>query len=138
MIIKVEIDSERAKSLYGMTQDREKFIKTLPITEDSATVVTENYYEITLELGIIILLLDGFKATGESSHREVIGYLEKINILDQEETSITQDLRLKRNYSRYEGRRISKDYLTNKKRKIEEIIIKLRKAAEKRINKQGV
>jgi len=135
MIIKVEVDGERAKSLYKMTAEREKFIKTLQVTQESSTIVTENYYEIILELGTIILLLDGLKATGESSHREVIEHLGKVNILNPEETNITQDLRLKRNYSRYEGKQISKDYLLTKKERFEDIIIKLRKAVEKRISR---
>ena len=133
MIIKIEIDGERAKSLYSMTADREKFIKTLAVTDESTTIIAENYYEIIQELGTIILLFDGLKATGESAHREVLDYLGKINIFNPEEMSIVQDLRLKRNYSRYEGKRISSSYLIQKKKALEDIIIKLRKAVEKRI-----
>lgn len=133
MLLKIEVDSERAKSLYQMTLNREKFIKTVEVNENSATIIAENYYEVIKELGIIILIFDGLKATGESAHREVIDYLSKINIIDSEETSLTQDLRLKRNYSSYEGKQISSSYLTNKKQKLELIISKLRKAVEKRL-----
>jgi len=136
MIIKIEIDSERAKSIYNMTLEREKFIKTLEINANSATIIAENYYDIIKELGTIILLFEGLKATGEFSHREILEYLEKINLLNPQEASIAQDLRLKRNYSSYEGKPISQDYLVQKKKFIEEIISKLRKAVEKRMNKQ--
>lgn len=136
MIIKIEIDSERAKSLYEMTLKRERFIKTLEINENSSTIISENYYEIIKELGTIVLFLEGLKATGESAHREIIEYLGKINILNPEETSIAQDLRLKRNYSSYEGEQISEHYILQKKKFLEEIISKLRKAAEKRLNKK--
>jgi hypothetical protein len=136
MIIKVENDSEKAKSLYEMTLSREKFIKTLEINDNSSTIITENYYEIIQELGTIIFLFEGLKATGESAHREVIDYLGKINILDSQEVSIAQDLRLKRNYSSYEGKQISQNYLIQKMKFLENIIIKLRKSAEKRLNKK--
>lgn len=135
MIITIEIDSERAKSLYKMVLDREKFIKTLEITQESATIITENYYEIVLELGIIILFTEGLKATGESAHREIIDYIGKINLINPEEINLAQDLRLKRNYSRYEGKQINKEYLIQKKIKLEEIILKLKKAVEKRLNR---
>ena len=68
--------------------------------------------------------------------KKVIEYLEKINILNPEEASIVQDLRLKRNYSRYEGKRISKDYLVIKRKILEDIIGKLRKAVEKRLSRK--
>jgi len=135
MIIKIEVDSERAKSIYKMTLNREKFIKALEITQESVTIITENYYEVILELGTVILFTEGLKATGESAHREIIDYLGKINIMNPEEVSISQDLRLKRNYSLYEGKQINKEYLIQKKSRLEEIILKLRKAVEKRLNK---
>lgn len=138
MIIKIEIDSERAKSIYEMTLNREKFIKTLEINDNSATVITENYYEIIKELGTIILFLEGLKATGESAHREIIDYIGKINILNPEEVGIAQDLRLKRNYSSYEGKQISQSYLIQKMKFLEDIINKLRKAVEKRLNKKKI
>ena len=133
MIIKIEMDSEKAKSLYKMALNREEFIKDSLITDTSATIIAENYYDTIKELGIIILIFEGLKATGESAHREIIEHLEKINILNVEETSIIQDLRIKRNYSSYEGKAISKEYLQQKVKKIQEIINKLKKAAEKRL-----
>jgi len=133
MILKVEIDSEKAKSMYGMTRDREKFIKTLEVNDNSATIITENYYEIIKELGTIILLFEGLKASGDYAHKEIIDYLQKINILNGNETDLVQDLRIKRNYSSYEGKKISKEYLFEKRKGIEDTILKLRKAVEKRI-----
>lgn len=133
MIIKIEPDSEKAKSIYRMTHERHNFIKTLEITDSSATIIAENYYEIVKEFGTIILLMEGLKATGDYSHREIIEHLGKINILNLEESSLCQDFRVKRNYSSYEGKPISKNYLIEKKSLIESIIQKLKKAVEKRI-----
>jgi len=133
MIIRIEPDMEKAKSIFRMTSERQEFIRTLELTELSATVIAENYYEIFKELGTIILLVEGLKATGDYSHREIIEYLEKINLLNSQEALIGQDLRVKRNYSSYEGKPISKSYLIEKKPQIEAIIQKLKKACEKRL-----
>ena len=134
-MLKVEIDSEKSKSMYKMTLDRENFIKTLEINDNSATIITENYYEVIKELGTIILLLDGLKASGDYAHKETIDYLQKINIFDEGETSFVQDLRTKRNYSSYEGKRISKEYILERRKNLEQVISKLRKAVEKRLKK---
>jgi hypothetical protein len=133
MIIKVQIDTEKAKSIYQMTKEREEFIKTLEINDNSATVITENYYEIIKELGTILLLLDGLKAAGEYAHKEIIEYLEQNRVIDSFEASISQDLRVKRNYSSYEGKRISKEYLVEKKKSLLDITKKLRTAVEKKL-----
>jgi hypothetical protein len=133
MIIKVQADNEKARSIYRMTKDREEFIKTLEINDNSATVITENYYEIIKELGTILLLLKGLKATGEYAHKEIIEHLEQSKFIDSFEASISQDLRIKRNYSSYEGKRISKEYLAGKKKSLLDIIKKLRSAVEKEL-----
>jgi hypothetical protein len=133
MIIKVQIDTEKAKSIYQMTKEREEFIKTLEINDKSATVIAENYYEIIKELGTILLLLDGLKAAGEYAHKEIIEYLEQNRVIDSFEASISQDLRVKRNYSSYEGKRISKEYLVEKKKSLLDITKKLRTAVEKKL-----
>ena len=108
MIIRTTPDKEKARSLFSMTEHREKFINSLLVSDDSATVITENYYEIIKELGTIILLVDGFKTIGEYAHKEIIEYLAKNKVLDSSEAEIADDLRTKRNYSSYEGRKISK------------------------------
>jgi len=133
MIIKVQIDTEKAKSIYRMTKEREEFIKTLEINDNSATIITENYYEIIKELGTILLLLEGLKATGEYAHKEIIEYLEQNRVIDSFEASISQDLRIKRNYSSYEGKRISKEYLAEKKKSLLDITKKLRTAVERKL-----
>lgn len=127
MLIKTNIDKEKAKSIYSLLSSRKRFIESLKIDETSSTVISENYYEIIKELGVILLLLRGLKVYGEYAHKEILDYLEKENILTKEEAMISQDLRIKRNYSSYEGKPISKEYLLSKKEKLLKIIAKLNK-----------
>ena len=126
MIIKIAPDKEKAKSMLELIKDREKFILSLSINEISSTIIAENYYEIIKELATIIALLDGFKATGENAHKELIEYMSKYKELSEDEVVLMNDLRIKRNKSSYEGKKIDKSYLENKKTKLLNIIAKLK------------
>jgi len=130
MIITTKPDKEKAKSIYALLLNRKKFLESLKLDETSSTIIGETYYEIIKELGVILLLLKGFKVYGEYAHKEILEYLEKENILTKEETFISQDLRIKRNYSSYEGKSISKSYILSKKEKLLLIISKLDKKVE--------
>lgn len=127
MIISTKPDKEKAKSIYFLLLSRKKFLESLEIDETSSTIAGETYYEIIKEFGVIILLLNGLKAYGDNAHRDILDFLGKEKILTEEEISISQDLRIKRNYSSYEGKPISKEYLFSKKEKLSRIIAKLDK-----------
>ncbi|MFH1364999.1 MAG: hypothetical protein ABIH28_00225 [archaeon] len=89
MIISTKVDKEKAKSIYALLLNRKKFLESLKINENSSTIIGETYYEIIKELGVVILLLKGFKVYGEYAHKEILEYLEKENILTKEETFIS-------------------------------------------------
>ena len=131
MIIKASVDKEKARSIIKMTEDTEEYLNSLEIKGISASLIARNYYEIIKELGIVILLLDGYKAVGDYAHKEIIAYLGKKNVINGSELAIADDLRIKRNYNSYEGRSISADYLVNRKKDILRIIKKLRDFIEK-------
>ena len=131
MIIKASVDKEKARSIIKMTEDTEEYLNSLEIKGISASLITRNYYEIIKKLGIVILLLDGYKAVGDYAHKEIIAYLGKKNVINGSELAIADDLRIKRNYNSYEGRSISADYLVNRKKDILRIIKKLRDFIEK-------
>ena len=105
---------------------RERFINSLVLNDDSATIITENYYEIIKELGTIILLIDGFKTIGEYAHKEIIESLDKYANFNTEEISVLQDLRIRRNNSMYEGKQTEPSYLKNYKNFLLKIIDKLK------------
>lgn len=133
MIIKVTPDKERVKSMITLIENRIDFVKT--INESSfSTIAAEHYYEIIKELTASILLLDGIKAIGETAHKELIESLAKYKEIEEHEIKTIDDLRIKRNKSCYEGKKIDASYLENKKAKLITIIEKLKSMLNKKID----
>jgi hypothetical protein len=132
MIIRITPDKEKARSMINMIKDREIFLSSVDIGKFS-TIAAENYYEIIKELASVTLLLDGYKATGENAHKDLIDYLNNYKEITEEEIIIMDDLRIKRNKSSYEGKRIESIYLQNKKDKLILIINKLKKLVNNRL-----
>lgn len=100
--------------------------------DEFSTILTENYYEIIKELATAILLIEGLKAVGDYSHKELLEYLSNYGF-SQFEINIMDDLRSKRNKSQYEGKQIEKDYLENKKEFFNKIILKLEETLNKKL-----
>ena len=123
-MIRIKPDIEKAKSILSMTEDRIDFLNKI---EDIKfiTVIVENYYEIIKELTTAVLLIDGFKAVGEYSHKESIDYLSKMEFLE-DDIMFMQDLRVRRNKSSYEGKKIDDSYLERHKIKLDELVKKLK------------
>lgn len=135
MIIKVTPDKERVKSMIKLIENRLDFVKT--INEASfSTIAAEHYYEIIKELAASILLLDGIKTIGETAHKELIESLAKYKEMEEYELKIINDLRIKRNKSYYEGKKIDSSYLENKKAPLIKIIGKLKTLLNKKITKE--
>jgi len=131
MLHKVFPDKEKAKSILNMAIDREKFISSVKL--DYPSIIAENYYEIIKELSSALLLLNGLKAIGENSYKEILDSLNKYSNLDDFYISVLQDLRIKRNKSLYEGKQIDSSYLESKRKIILEIIDKLKKIVEDKL-----
>ena len=126
MLHKIFPDTERAKSIFRMALEREKSIFSLD-KQRFTTIVTENYYEVIKELATSLLFLNGIKAIGENAHKEIIDALKKYAGFKDEEISVLQDLRLKRNKSMYEGKQINFSYIENNGDLLLKIIDKLKK-----------
>lgn len=132
MIIKVIPDKEKIKSILELTKERENFVSTID-HEKFSTNATENYYEILKELTGALILLDGLKSIGENAHKDLIDYLVHYKEFSEGEIIFLQDLRIKRNNSSYEGKKIDPSYLRNNKNKIIEIIRELRRLIKKKL-----
>lgn len=132
MIIKINQDIEKAKSIKNMVKDREEFIKEINI-EKFSTIITENYYEVIKELATAILLTEGLKSIGENAHKDLIDYLSNYEEFSEEEIFLMQDLRIKRNQSSYEGKQIDKDYFMSRKERFDKIINKLKQILNKKL-----
>ncbi len=133
MIIKVIPDKEKVKSMIKLVEKREEFVSSIDEIK-FPTNAAENYYEIIKELAAAIFLLDGFKATGESAHKEIINSLAKYKEFDESEISILDDLRITRNKSSYEGKQVEISYIENKKDKLLSIITKLKGLLNKKLS----
>jgi hypothetical protein len=132
MIIKISPDKEKARSMIKLIDDRMKFINSINNPEFS-TIIAENYYEIVKELASAIILLDGFKAIGEFAHKELFEFLSKYKDFEEFEIALMDDLRIKRNKSCYEGKKIEYSYIENKGRDLKRIIGKLKLLLNKKL-----
>lgn len=132
MIIKVTSDKEKAKSILQLVKERENFVSTID-HEKFSTNATENYYEIIKELASALILLDGLKSVGENAHKDLIDYLINYNEFSEGDIIFLNDLRIKRNNSSYEGRKIDPVYLINNKKKIIELIERLANIVKRKL-----
>ena len=130
MIIRITPDKERAKSILALIKERESFVATIN-PQQFPTLAMENYYEIIKELATCLLLIDGQRAVGEQAHKDLLEYLANYREFFQHDLVFLNDLRIKKNNSSYDGKKIEPVYLANNKTKILEIIDRLKKMINK-------
>ena len=132
MIIRATPDKEKVKSILQLIKERENFVSTID-HEKFSTNASENYYEIIKELANALLLLDGLKTTGEYAHKDLIDYLINYKEFTESDILFINDLRIKRNNSAYDGKRIDSNYLINNKNRILELIERLKKTIKMKL-----
>ena len=125
MIVKIQSDIERAKSITNLLIERENIIKTLN-HESFPTTILENYYEIIKELITALMYIAGFKTTGEGAHIETIDFLKNYKEFSEYEISILQELRIKRHGSQYYGKVPPPEFLNQNRTIFKEVIDKLK------------
>lgn len=133
MIINITPNKERAKSILKIVQERKKTLKYIK-KSGFATSIAEHYYEIIKELLTAILYTQGKKSIGKESHKDLIAEISKQETLNKQESSIINDLRIKRNKSQYYGEDIPSNYLNNYERNLIDIIKKLEIELSKKLN----
>lgn len=126
MIIKVTPDIEKVKSILQLIKEREEFVSSIDHNKFS-TNATENYYEIIKELANALLLLDGLRTIGEYAHKDLIDYLINYKEFSESDIVFMNDLRIKRNNRAYDGKKIDPSYLVNNKKRILELIERLKR-----------
>ena len=132
MIIKVTPDKEKVKSILLLIIEREDFVSSIN-HEKFSTNASENYYEIIKELANALLLLDGLKTTGEYAHKDLIDYLINYKEFSESDIIFMNDLRIKRNNSTYDGKKIDSSYLANNSKRILELIERLKKLIKRKL-----
>ena len=107
-----------------MALEREKFLLS---KIDYPNIIIENYYEVIKGLSSALFLLNGIKFIGENAHKEIINNLPKLVNFSAYDISVLQDLRVKRNYSLYEGKQFYVSYIENYQKFFDDTIDKLKK-----------
>lgn len=129
-------DKEKAKSIMRMVETTLEMIKTIDIKKYASNVLKE-YYDAIREMMTTILLIDGYKTVGEGAHKKLIEYLDKnYDQFTEYEISLLNDLRITRNKISYNGFFITEDYLERKRKDILNIILKLKKVINKKLEKK--
>jgi len=123
----VSPDIDKINSILKMCSVRLKFARKQEIDDETASLITEDYYEIIKELLTALLLKNGFKA---NNHECLISFL-KVNYPDLEyETGIIHELKNIRNRISYDGIFVEKQYLVSNKLEFEHIIDILKELIE--------
>lgn len=134
-LIKITPNTEKAKSILKMVDTTLEMIKFIDKTKFPSNVAKE-YYEVIRELISVILLLDGYKTSGDGAHKKQVDYLEtNYKDLTMTEIKLIDDLRTTRNKIVYDGFFVNTSYIDRKLTEILEIIEKLRKIINNKINK---
>ncbi|MBI2085307.1 MAG: hypothetical protein HYT71_02220 [Candidatus Aenigmarchaeota archaeon] len=131
--IKITPDKEKAKSMLSMVETTEKMISTIDEKMFTSNIVAE-YYNVIRQLMTAIMLLDGFKTTGEGAHKSLILYLNNnYEEFSEYEINLIDELRITRNKIEYDGFFVKYDYVQRKKEHIISVISKLKQTIVKRL-----
>ncbi len=115
----ISFDEDKIKSILKMCSVRLKFIKKQIIDDETASIITEDYYEIIKELLTALLLKNGLKS---DNHECLISFFKKNYPNLEYETGIIHELKFIRNRISYDGFFVEKEYLNKNKLEFEHII----------------
>jgi len=127
-IRQTEADHEKIKSILKMCSVRHAFLQKQEIDEETASIITEGYYEIVKELLTALLLKEGLKS---DNHECLISYFKQKYPQHEYETLIMHELKNTRNRITYDGIFVKKSYLDQNKLEFDHIIKMLRELIEK-------
>ncbi|MEK6873414.1 MAG: hypothetical protein AABW91_01095 [Nanoarchaeota archaeon] len=129
-IFKITKDIERAEDLFQMAQERLKEIITI-LPKEKYYKITEEYYEILVQLMTSLMYSDGYKTL---SHVALIEYVAENNKdLSPNEIKLIDTLRKFRHGTVYYGKKIGSEFLINHEDEIKVIIGKLSKIVKNKI-----
>lgn len=135
-IIKISPNKEKARSIMRMVNVNLERIEATDKKRFVSSIV-KDYYDSIRELMSVVLLLDGFKATGEEAHKNLIDFFKKnYSILPEREIFLVDGLRVIRNKISYDGFFVNQDYLNRNLKEINHIINKLKLFIDNRLIKE--
>ncbi len=121
MIINIRPDKEKAAALKKMAAiTMERLGKTDAEKYPSNTLV--DYYDIIHKLMEALTLREGIKIKGEGAHQELIDFLAKNKVFDEQSRAFLQQMRDIRNQISYEGFMVHNNYVTLNMKQIKSVI----------------
>lgn len=127
---KVEVDQEKALSIFKMCLVRERVIPMIQRDEETISPVTEDYYEIIKELLVCLMLLHGMKS---KDHECLIAFFKEYYPEYDAEVAVIHELKKVRNRIDYEGFFVPESYLKMNELEFKHIITLLRKKIEAKV-----
>ncbi len=118
-IEKIECDSDKIRAILKMGKVRLRFFQKQDADEETATLITEGYYDVIKELLIALLLKEGLKSM---NHECLISYFKKKYPQYEYEIQCIAELKTIRNRITYDGDFINKNYLDKNRIEFEHII----------------
>jgi hypothetical protein len=130
MITTTSPDKQKAGSLRKMAEITiERLGKTNMEEYPSNTLL--DYYDAIHNLMEAITAMEGTKIKGEGAHQELIDYLAKRGVLNEQTRQFLQNMRDYRNRISYEGFMVQNNYIRLNKGLIEKIIKSLSEQLER-------
>jgi hypothetical protein len=121
MIIKIQPDKQKAKSLGGMAKVTLKRLKEIKKEKYPSNTLTD-YYDIIRKLMDALNSLEGIKIKGEGAHSQIINYVCNKYELGSSIKYFLQEMRDYRNRISYEGFSVRENYIKVNTKRIEMII----------------
>ncbi len=118
-IRKISCDEDKIKAILKMCSVRLKFAKKQEIDDETASLITEDYYEIIKELLTALLLKNGLKS---DNHECLISFFKEKYPNQEYEINMIYELKNIRNRISYDGIFVEKQYLVKNKLEFEHII----------------
>ena len=83
----VDVDPEKINSLVGMAKRRLNFVKSIKTTEENASFIFDDYYEVIKELLIALMLKKGIRSKNHQClftfFAKEFNYEAEVNIIKQ-------------------------------------------------------
>ena len=120
-------DRQMAKAILKMIEVRMKALNLVD-RKEFASLVVEDYYEITKEAITALMALDGYKTL---SHEVLVAYLKEFYPqFSESEILLVDQLRQLRNKIAYRGFFITHDFLERTEARMKSIVSKIKRILE--------
>jgi len=126
-IKRIEPDNEKIKSIRKMCEVRLKIIRHIELDEETASVISTDYYEVIKELLTALLLKNGLKS---DNHECLISFFRHKFPQYRYESNILHQLKNVCNRVSYDGIFVKKGYVSVNKLEFEHIIELLNRSLE--------